>query len=175
MLQPRAIWRKCFLGLSVVLCTAIGIGTLGETDAQATTNSQGKDDIPTEGSELLFWLKQGQYRSWYSEFIPHESKGPHFGRVRALFNLPLYLSRSLDESAHPTGSAAVLELYTPGGDTLLGWAVYVKVREPGTAADNWYWYQYYDGTVYADGDGLVLCTRCHRPDRNIALTAWPLR
>ena len=48
-----------------------------------------------------------------------------------------------------------------GGGTRLGWAVMVKVQADSAGGDGWYWYETFDGAVYADGTGEGLCTGCH--------------
>lgn len=129
--------------------------------------------IPTEGGPLRDWLIDGNYVDWPAESGPHQSTGPHFGAVRTWLNPALDDSLAAGNVEHPVGSASVKELYG-SGDTALGWAVMVKVQE-GDGGDGWYWYERYDGSDFADGTGVGLCTGCHGGGTDFVLTPHPLQ
>ncbi|NJK32822.1 MAG: hypothetical protein HC927_10670, partial [Deltaproteobacteria bacterium] len=85
------------------------------------------------------------------------------------------LAASLEagNAEHPVGSATVKELYGDG-DAVLGYSVMVKL-EAGAEGDGWYWYEEYQGNVYADEQGAGLCTGCHSGGVDYFLSPWPLQ
>jgi hypothetical protein len=129
--------------------------------------------VPTTEAELVAWLESGAYSSWLAESDVHGSTGPHFGGVRTFVDD--CLAASLDDGAteHPLGSATIKELYG-NDDQIGGWAVMVKVAA-GTGGDSWYWFENYQGTVYADGVDVGLCTGCHGSGVDFFLSPWPLQ
>jgi hypothetical protein len=90
---------------------------------------------PPGGAALEAWLKVGHYRSWRAESAPHDSQGPHFGKVRAYLNPALYESMQSAANRHPQGAVAVKELYGTG-DKVLGWSVAVKTADGGASGAN---------------------------------------
>lgn len=128
--------------------------------------------IPIGAEQLEPWLKAGHYKAWPAESAPHESQGPHFGKVRAYLSPSLYQSMKSGAKSHPKGAAAVKELYGEG-DVVKGWAVSVKTEPDGGA--NWYWYEKFEARQVADGKGVLLCRSCHFPGRDYVLTSWPLK
>lgn len=138
-----------------------------------TCVSHAADVPPTGSAALLPWLKAGGYAGWMAESAPHQSAGPHFGQVRVFVNPTLASSLGAGSAGHPPDAAAVKELYGNGA-TVLGWSV--MVRTDGTAGgDGWYWFEDYQGTEYADGNGVGLCTGCHSGGQDFVLSSWPLQ
>jgi hypothetical protein len=139
------------------------------------------EDPPTEEAALAAWLAAGHYKGWPSESGLHPSTGPHFGDVRTFVNPTLHDSLEAGNAAHPKGAATVKELYG-GGVELKGWSVIIKGFDNSTmqaAGDGWYWYESYDGSVYASSFGAGLCVGCHaasHPDfKDHVLTPFPLQ
>lgn len=114
---------------------------------------------PTSRSALRDWLEAGEYCGWAAEDGPHPSSGPHFGDVQTYFSPTLEQSLADEADAHPNGAAAVKELYGDG-DEVRGWAVAIKTAD-GTSGSDWYWYEFYDGRVVAEGQGRSVCVNCH--------------
>lgn len=129
---------------------------------------------PPGGATLLQWLQAGHYKNWHAESDIHESAGPHFGRVRAFLNPVLFESMKNNSAQHPTHSATVKELYGDG-EKLRGWAVGIKTAEESDGGANWYWYEYFNNDTVRDGQGVVLCSVCHRSGKDYVLTPWPLK
>ena len=128
---------------------------------------------PTQGAELLKWLTAGSYANWPAESAPHASTGPHFGDVRTFVTPTLHASLAAGAAVHPVDASVVKELYGKG-KTVLGWAVMRKVAAK-SGGDSWYWYETYQGTQYASGTGVGLCTGCHSPGKDYVLTPFPLK
>jgi hypothetical protein len=178
-----------------------GPGTTGDTPSEPTTAEPTEDDgdsttesndgdppadsgsgsggepqplPPAHGAELRPWLEAGEYLDWQAESGVHPSTGPHFGGVRTFVNDVLYDSLATGASSHPEGSAAIKELYG-AGDTVLGWSVEIKLQSDSAGGDGWYWYEGYQGSVYADGTGDGGCTGCHGGGSDYVLTPFPLQ
>lgn len=134
----------------------------------------GKSEPPLGGDALLQWLKAGHYTSWQSESGIHASSGPHFGKVRAFLNPALFNSMNNRSDQHPAGSIAVKELYGES-NTIKGWAVGIKTADLSDGGSNWYWYEYFDNSTVKDGQGVFLCSICHRSGQDYVLTPWPLQ
>jgi hypothetical protein len=132
------------------------------------------EQVPTSGQDLLPWLQAGSYLGWRAESEIHQSAGPH-GRVRVFLNDALYDSLDGDLPQHPAGSAAVKELYDIGADVVRGWAVEVKVQAESDLGAGWYWYESFNGNVFADGFGVRGCTVCHSAGTDYVLIPFPLR
>jgi hypothetical protein len=143
------------------------------TGASETTGSDPDpvDAVPPDQLDALIeWLESGGYVEWDAESSIHASAGPHFGNVRTFFNLALSGSFAAGSTDHPMGAAAVKELYGPG-NALRGWAAMVKRPQDAGA---WYWFEIYDGTLYADAVSLSLCENCHGAGTDQVLTPFPL-
>lgn len=132
------------------------------------------DDVPTDAAALEAYLADGGYTDFAAETAPHESAGPHFGRVRTFVGDCLATSLDGPGGQHPVGAAGVKELYGSDGASVAGWAVMVKVS-PGEDAEGWYWYERFGGSTYADGVDVGLCTGCHDAGRHGIRTRWPLQ
>lgn len=150
-------------------------GTDDSSDSSDTGDSGGGEQLPpTDSNALLTWLADGEYTGWAAESGPHPSDGPHFGNVRTFLNAALDGSFEAGADMHPAGSAAVKELYGDGGQ-VLGWSVSVKLDADSAGGDNWYWYEKFNDTVYADGAGDSLCTGCHSGGKDFVLSPYPLQ
>ncbi len=138
-------------------------------DANADPN-----EVPTDRDALLPWLLAEPYLEWPAESAIHDSTGPHFGNVRTWVSPDLFSSLEDGEAQHPVGAAAVKELYGAGNDRR-GWAVGVKIADAGPGEDGWYWYEWFDGGVVAEGNAISLCSGCHSGGLDFVLTPFPLQ
>lgn len=150
------------------------------TTTSATSDASTTDDLdalpPTDSAEQLEqWLVAGAYKGWLAESQIHASAGPHGGNVRTFVNAALAQSLADEAATHPQGAATVKELYGGGTDTIIGWAVMVKLAPDSAGGDGWYWYERLDATVYADDTGVGLCTGCHGGGADYVLTPYPLQ
>lgn len=135
--------------------------TATPTEVATSTPTVDQEPPPANSQDLLPWLRDGRYLAWPAESAIHQSGGPHFGRVRTYVNPALFDSLSSGAASHPSGAAAVKELYGQG-DEVLGWSVMIKVEpESGATGNGWYWYERFRTTVYGDGRGIGGCTGCH--------------
>jgi hypothetical protein len=147
----------------------------GTETADSGSSGGGEQSLPpTNGPELVPWLEAGAYLDWAAESGVHPSSGPHFGGVRTFVNDVLLGSLEAGAASHPVGSAAVKELYGAGG-TVRGWSVEVKVQADSAGGNGWYWYEGYQGDVYADGTGAGICTGCHGGGNDYVLSPFPLQ
>jgi hypothetical protein len=133
---------------------------------------------PTEQNAIFEWLQAGAYKSWKAETGPHDSTGPHGGKVRTFLNAALFESMSAGNSTHPKGAVAVKELYG-SGDTVTGWAAEVKTDDDSAGGQGWYWYEIFSTTdpsgPVAAGNGKSLCYNCHEGGVDYVLTPFPLQ
>jgi hypothetical protein len=143
-------------------------------DAEPSDTGVSSDQLPpTQGGPLLTWLESGAYTSWAAESGLHASTGPHFGDVRTFVNDALDASLAAGNTEHPMGSAAVKELYG-NGSNVRGWSVMVKT-ESGTGGDRWWWYERYDGSVFASSQGSNVCVPCHVDGNDFFQSPYPLQ
>lgn len=151
-----------------------GAGSTSDTDADDTTGVDlPPDAAPANSAELVPWLEAGNYTGWPAESDRHPSAGPHFTAVRTFVNDTLLGSLEAGSEDHPVGSTAVKELYGSGPE-VGGWAVMVKVA-PGSSDDNWYWYEVFEDTTYADETGNAGCGNCHGQGQDFVRTPIPLQ
>lgn len=149
-----------------------GIAFVATCDAGACTSHAAS--VPPMGeNDVQPWLDAKSYAGWLAESAPHDSAGPHFGKVRTYVNAPLAASLAAGAQTHPIGAAAVKELYGDGA-TVFGWSVLLRAGA-GTEGQGWYWYERWQGTVYADGLAASQCTGCHGGGTDYVLTPWPLQ
>lgn len=149
--------------------------TAATSDATATSTTGSQADcggLPVTAAGMADWLAGGEYQQWTAESAPHDSAGPHFGDVRVFVNDCLADSLAQGSDAHPAGAASVKELYG-AGTQVRGYAVMVKVEE-GPGAD-WYWYERYNGSQFADGVDDGTCIGCHEVGIDSVRTTWPLQ
>lgn len=152
-----------------------GAGSTSDTDTDDDTTGVDlpPDAAPVDSAELVPWLEAGNYTGWPAESEAHASAGPHFTAVRTFVNDTLLGSLEAGSEDHPVGSTAVKELYGSGPE-VGGWAVMVKVA-PGSSDDNWYWYEVFEGTTYADETGNAGCGNCHGQGQDFVRTPIPLQ
>ena len=131
------------------------------------------DGVPDDAATLLPWLENGDYLGFMAESAVHDSAGPHFGDVRTYVGDCLATSLEDGGAQHPVGAAAVKELYGSGG-TVQGWAVMVKA-EPASGGDGWYWYEWYNGSVYGGSVDDSTCRGCHASGIDGVRSPWPLQ
>lgn len=129
--------------------------------------------VPTEPVALLAWLQAGHYSGWAVESAPHQSAGPHGGRVRTFINPELFASLAAGQAQHPAGAVAVKELYL-NSQRVRGWAVMVKLADDSDGGRNWYWYEYFGSGDPFSGTGLGVCTGCHSTGRDYVRIPFPL-
>lgn len=165
-------------GAETVAFEDTGVAPPSDTDAAAA--SDGAADLPAVASlppngkeALLPWLQAGNYANWPAESKPHPSTGPHFGGVRTFVNPALLQSLQAGNAVHPQDAATVKELYG-SGTTVIGWSV-MRKTQAGAGGDTWRWFETYQGKVYADGQGVGLCTGCHSPGKDFVLSPFPLQ
>lgn len=156
---------------TIALAIDAGLETGSDTGSPPMTD---KGTIPSDPEALLAWLEEGGYLRWDAESSPHRSTGPHFGQVRTFVEPSLVESLAAGNSEHPAGAATVKELYG-NGDTVRGWSVSIKLQDDSAAGYGWFWYEMYQGSVYASGAGARLCTGCHGDGNDYVLTPFPLQ
>lgn len=147
----------------------------GDTGGEGPITMTAEGPIPDEDPEaLLAWLRGGGYLDWQAESGVHDGAGPHFGDVHTYINAELFESFEAGNEAHPVRAAAVKELYGTTSE-VRGWTIAVKRSADSAGGDGWYWYEYFNGSVLADGDGLAVCTGCHSGGLDYVLTPFPLQ
>lgn len=125
------------------------------------------------------WLQKKEYQAWPKEsasraFTP--GAGGHSGTVRAYLNPKLDASMKAGSAEHPIGAAAVKEFLQ--GDTLTGWASYVKTQDKSDGGKGWYWYEVFDvkpGANSIGGQGSSTCTGCHSTGKDFVRVPYPLK
>lgn len=136
---------------------------------------------PLDTAALVSWLQNGSYRGWHAESQIHASAGPHFGHVRTFLNDAVFTSLDQASAAHPRGAALVKELYGASGDKVLGWSVMIKTDDDSASGVGWFWFERFNGTTFAAGNGVGLCLGCHGQNfgqlttRDYVLTPFPLQ
>lgn len=130
-------------------------------------------EVPSNSAELLPYLEARGYLGFAAESAVHPSAGPHGGGVRVFLNPALDAFLAGDASKAPVGAATVKEIYSSGN--LVGWAVMVKTSTASGDGRDWYWYEKINSSIYADGNGVGLCTGCHSSGRDFTRTSYPLQ
>jgi hypothetical protein len=171
--------RGCVIGL-VLAAVAFGCGTGspsstspgGSVDVGAPGADDGAGQVgtaqtpPMGASNVVAWLATGQYKQWSCEPAVHASRGPsvHTPFDRVCSNDVLSAAAAdAGSGPWPEGAAEVKEIYmamddpTPTG----GYAVSLKTSTDSAGGANWYFYETFDGTLYADGMGTSVCVGCH--------------
>jgi hypothetical protein len=117
-------------------------------------------------ANVAAWLATGQYKQWHCEPAVHAARGPSvhtpFDRVCANDVLSAAASGG-GAGPWPAGAAEVKEIYMAAGDATPtgGYAVSLKTAADSAGGGNWYYYETFDGTQYADGMGTPICVSCH--------------
>ncbi len=156
-------------------CPGSTDGCPGATDGCPGTSAGCPGAIPTEPAALLTWLEDGNYSGWPAESAVHASTGssPH-GPVKIFINQALSDSLTANNTEHPEGVAAVKELYDADMVTPIGWSVYVKTQADSDGGNGWYWYDYQNGAVNMEGQGLGGCVGCHSTGVDYVTVPFPL-
>jgi hypothetical protein len=130
---------------------------------------------PSGAAALATWLAAGHYLSWHCEAAGHPARGASaHGRNRICNNA---LLRAATGARFPVGAASVKELLD-ANDAIVGYAVARKDAE-GTDGGNWYWFERFGSTIYADGAGnsggaRTICVDCHsHATRDFVYTVVP--
>jgi hypothetical protein len=140
-------------------------GALGASGDDAGGVSAGTAQTPPMGeSNVVAWLATGQYKQWHCESAAHAARGPsvHTPFDRVCSN-DLLSAAVAGTGSWPEGAAEVKEIFmavndaTPTG----GYAVSLKTSADSAGGANWYFYERFDGVLYADGMGTGLCVGCH--------------
>lgn len=157
-------------------CALLLLPLVGSLAAAPATASD--DGPPLEPGLLFPWLKSAAYKRWTSESAATAARNAQPSDMTTYLNVTLEASLKAKARRHPTGAAAVKELYDAGGQ-LSGWSVMVKTGASGRAGRGWYWYAVFSTTdparFYAASAGAPLCVECHEPGKDYVLSAYPLR
>ncbi len=136
------------------------------------------DSVPptTSKGELLNWLKAEKYKTEFvAEPEVHPSSGPHGGNVRTYFNSILTEDLRAGKTRFRKNAAMVKELYFGGTETVVGYAVMVKVKKKSKQnGKEWLYYETFDGTndsVFY-GRGVRLCVDCHQAGTDYLLSPF---
>jgi hypothetical protein len=168
-----ASWLVLFLSVAAIGCTEDDEPSAPSSEPGAKTI----DGVPLDAAALHEYLRGGAYKQWAGESTPHLSTGPHGGKVRT-FVSPGLLTSLQQASAHPKDATAIKELYG-SGDSVTGWAVGIKLASDSDGGKAWYWYEVFSTQPGASpafsGQGLALCSNCHRDGRDYVLTPIPLQ
>ena len=147
--------------------------TLGDSDGT-------EQQPPTTGrAAMRAWLAAGSWRRWRCEAAAHPGGGLSPHTLNRICNNDV-LVHAPEGAPWPVGSASVKELHDPRErDPVIGYAVYLKVRE-GTEGSDSLWFETVrpgvtldppiaretDGTVaegFGDhGNARNICVGCHR-------------
>jgi len=142
-------------------CPAADAGCPAAGGAGMAGNAQ----TPPTGSEsdISAWLAGGDYKEWKCEPAPHDSRSPSPHGINRICSNDILSSHGAGE--FPVGAAGVKELYDSEGASIIGYAMYRKVKKG--QGEAWYWFEVTDadGTI-ANGYGskgpeLDICVGCH--------------
>ena len=157
-------------------------GSSGSSSGSSGTSGAvtGIDGIPA-GDPAAFnaWLQKKEYQAWPKESASRAfttGAGGHSGTVRAYLNPTLDASMKAGNAVHPMGSAAVKEFLQ--GESLTGWAAYVKTQDKSGGGAGWYWYEVFSVTPGASsigGQGSATCTGCHSTGKDFVRVPYPLK
>lgn len=167
-------------GLCLTLaCTSPDPAGGDDADAAPTADAAVAADPtqtpPSGAAELATWLAAGHYLAWHCEAAGHPARSPSaHGRNRICNNAALHAATG---DRFPTGAASVKELLD-ASDAIVGYAVARKDGD-GTDGGNWYWFERFGTTIYADGPGTTggartICVDCHsHATRDFVYTVVP--
>ncbi|MDX2018603.1 MAG: hypothetical protein SF187_00075 [Deltaproteobacteria bacterium] len=179
----KTIYVSCMMGALWLIAACVptdpqngnGLDGGNTADAEVKLDVAPKTTlVPVTRPALDNFLLEQRYLDFAGESGLHQSEGPHFGRVRTFMNPILVASLQAGNMEHPQGAAAVKELYK-GGQTLLGWAVMVKIGPRSGAGDGWYFFEADGNRAFADGTAEPVCAQCHESGNDFILSAFPLR
>jgi hypothetical protein len=147
----------------------------------AGTNAEAQLPPTTGFADVEAWLAKGYYKDWKCEPAPHDARSPSPHGINRICNNAKITAQPAGPGEYPVGAAAVKELYSADGGSIIGYAVEVHVSA-GNDTSNWYWYERNptlgapakNGStgLVADGVGPTegvagtpteqVCTTCHR-------------
>lgn len=130
------------------------------------TPADGGAALDLSRTSLVTFAKGESWKSWPSEPAPHDSAGPHGGKVRTWLNPELLASLKAGNDKHPNASIAVKELYDDLG-ARRGFAVAVKNDE-----GKWVFWEGFEPSLdqyYFVGTGNP-CANCHSTGKDFLLT-----
>jgi hypothetical protein len=156
-----------------------GLGSPPEAGASSGDDaaSAGSAQTPPFGeASLVAWLATGQYKQWHCEPAVHAARGPsvHTPFDRVCSNDVLSAAAAAGGTAPwPAGAAEVKEIYMAADDPTPtgGYAVSVKTAADSASGAAWYYYERFDGTLYADGLGTGICVDCHATASATSMTS----
>jgi hypothetical protein len=169
----RGLGTAAACGALALACGGGSAASSGSTDLGSSPGedageaSAGTAQTPPMGeTNVLAWIATGQYKQWACEPAVHASRGPsvHTPFDRVCSNDVLSAAAAAGGTAPwPEGAAEVKEMYMAIGDATptAGYAVSLKTSADSAAGANWYFYERYDGTLFADGFGTPVCVGCH--------------
>ena len=169
---------KAYQGMSRKMAAAVNPAFKSTAETPTGVNSP----VPTANRELFKYLQSGRYKKFAAkESGNHPSAGPHTKvgwPVRVFLDPVLDASLKAGNTQHPTGAAAVKEMYNADG-RLQGWAAMVKTQADGASGRGWFWYEITSTTdgssPVASGNGVPLCFGCHFSGKDFVRTGYPLR
>lgn len=153
----------------------------GSSSSPPATPSGGSiiDGVPAgDFAAVNAWLQKKEYQAWAKESAPRAftpGAGGHSGTVRAYLNPTLDASMKAGNAEHPKGAASVKEFLQ--GETLTGWAMYIKTQDASDGGKGFYWYEVFDTTPGASsigGQGSATCTGCHASGKDFVRVPYPL-
>jgi hypothetical protein len=131
---------------------------------------------PMGAANIEAWLATGQYKQWHCEPAVHAARGPsvHTPFDRVCSNDVLSAAAAAGGSAPwPSGAAEVKEIYMAMGDPTPtgGYAVSLKTSPDSASGASWYYYERFDGALFADGFGTGICVDCHATASPTSMTS----
>lgn len=127
--------------------------------------------VPPQGeAQVKSWLATGDYKEWHCEAAEHDARSPSPHGVNRICSNDA-LSATAAGANYPADSAAVKELWDKQGGKVMGYAVYLKLKDDSAGGANWYYYEDNPmlnppGGIVADGVGTsgnpkTVCVACH--------------
>ena len=137
--------------------------------------------VPIDVDALFAYLQDGEYRSMNVQSGIHSTRGPHLNLgqpVKVYFSDAVSQSMEGGYTDHPKGSALVKEIFEPGTENLVGWAVAVKTDENSDRGEGWFWVEFTSTTDPSQvpvpaGNGVPLCSSCHATGSDFVLSELP--
>jgi hypothetical protein len=176
----RSLAVTCLCLPLTLACTSPDPAGGGDgADAAPAEDAAGAPDPtqtpPSGAAALATWLAAGHYLAWHCEAAGHPARGASaHGRNRICNNAALHAATG---DRFPVGAASVKELLD-ADDAIVGYAV-ARKDAAGTDGGNWYWFERFGTTIYADGPGTgggarTICVDCHsRATRDFVFTVVP--
>ncbi len=159
--------------MKAALLAALGAFACAGADGNDGSAQQTQPPVATEA--LRDWLQNGEHHDWHAWSEVGPTLG--LGGARVYLNDALLQSLSAKGDVHPTGAAAVRELYSEDFATVTGYSVLLKVA-PGTEFDAWYCFELLhlepDRQPAVAERGAPRCESCHAQGRDFIQSTLPL-